>query len=271
MILLLYLLQGVTLGLTSAISFYLASFGATWKQQGTLSLAMYPFSLKLLWAPIIDAFYIRRFGRRQTWLLPIQVLIGVMLIILSFHIDLLLIQVQVTQLTIIFFCISFLTATQDICVDGWALNLFAGSSVIWQSVSQMIGQPLGGFIGSPILLTFESANLTNRLLRRPLGISDQSFGIFTLPHFVRFWGVVFLLLAFVIAIFFREQPTVHVNEYDRRENRLSLLDIYLSMFQLFKKRCFHQLIFILIGSHIGDSAVSSMTYLTLIRLVIIIS
>lgn len=266
--LILYLLQGVTIGIIYAVPVYLASFGATWKQQGTLSFVMYPFSLKLLWAPLIDAFYIRRLGRRQTWLLPVQVLIGIMLIFLSYYIDSLLIEKRVNYLTIILTCIVFLTATQDICVDGWALQLFAGPNIVWQSISQMIGQPFGSFIGSPILLTFESANMTNQLLRQPLGMMTQSYGLFTLAHFVRFWGVAFLIIALVISLFFREQKLSNITDDDLKEDGWNVLEIYLSIVRLFKKKCFRQLVFIIIGSHIGNMATSSMTYLTLIRLVV---
>ena len=38
-----------------------------------------PFALKLLWAPLVDAVYSSRFGRRKTWIVPVQAAIGVLL------------------------------------------------------------------------------------------------------------------------------------------------------------------------------------------------
>ena len=35
--------------------------------QATFSFAVWPFSLKLLWAPLVDALYWRRLGRRKSW------------------------------------------------------------------------------------------------------------------------------------------------------------------------------------------------------------
>lgn len=29
-----------------------------------------PFSLKMLWAPIIDLYYFKDFGKRKTWIVP---------------------------------------------------------------------------------------------------------------------------------------------------------------------------------------------------------
>ncbi len=242
---------------------YLTSFGATWKQLSILSFVMYPFTMKLLWAPLIDVFYIRWLGRRRTWLLPVQLTLGVAFIILSYSLESLLVGLRITELTIIFFFIMFLTATQDICVDGWALTLFGSSNVIWQSISQMIGQPLGGFLGSPVLLTFESANMTNRLIRQPLGIADQPYGLFTLAQFVRFWGILFLITTCALTFLFREQE--QNNKKKNNDDHLNLLQTYLYSVRLFKKKCFRQLLLILIGPHIGYAATAAMTYVILIR------
>lgn len=260
------MLQGLTLALLEMIPLYLASFDASWKQQGILSVAMYPFTLKLLWAPLIDVFYIRWLGRRQTWLVPVLILLGIMLIVLSFYFEKLLFQVRVTELTIIFLIIIFFTATQDICVDGWALTLFSSTNVVWQSIAQMIGQPLGAFLGSPILLTFESANMTNMLIRQPLGLAPQPYGLFTLAQFVRFWGVSFFVITAVILLLFRKERQsgdAESNDPDRTD--LKLIDTYLYIVRLFKKKCFRQAIVILIGPHIGYAATASMTFVVLIR------
>ncbi len=265
-VIVLYILQGATLGIVGIAPLYLASFGATWKQQSILSFVMYPFTLKLLWAPLIDVFYIRWLGRRRTWLLPIQLILGLTFIILSFYIELLLVQLRVIELTIIYFFVIVLTATQDICVDGWALTLFTSASIIWQSISQMIGQPLGSFLGSSVLLTFESANMTNRLIRQPFGIADQSYGLFTLAQFMRFWGVIFLIIACAVTFLFREQQQdTNTNKKKNNDGHFNLLETYLYIIRLFKKKCFRQLLIILIGPSIGFAATSSMTSVILIR------
>jgi PAT family acetyl-CoA transporter-like MFS transporter 1 len=87
LLLFLYLLQGVPLGMAASIPLIIQTYGTTWSQQATFSLAFWPFSLKLLWAPIVDALYIKRFGRRKSWLIPIQYLIGACMIILSYYIN----------------------------------------------------------------------------------------------------------------------------------------------------------------------------------------
>ena len=260
------MLQGVTLGITDTVPLYAASYGATWKLQGMLSFVMYPFSLKLFWAPLIDVFYIRQLGHRQTWLLPVQIILGIIFIILSFYLESLLVQLRIVALTIIFFFVIFFIATQDICVDGWALTLFGSSNIVWQSISQTVGQLLGGFIGSSVLLTFESANMTNKLIRQPLGITPQPYGLFTLAQFLRFWGAMFLIATCTIALLFRSrQQDTDNNENNHEPSYLKLIKTYLYAIRLFKKKNFRQFLLILMGPQIGYAATSTMTYVVLIK------
>ena len=72
----LYILQGIPLGLKSAIPLLLSNRNVPYKEQATYSISSYPFSMKILWAPLVDSVYISRFGRRKSWLVPVQYLIG---------------------------------------------------------------------------------------------------------------------------------------------------------------------------------------------------
>ena len=208
LILTLYFLQGMNLGIVGSIPFFLVARGATWKDIGTFNFALYPFSLKLLWAPLIDVLYIPRFGRRKSWLVPIQLSTGVILLILSFFMESLIARRDVLWLTVIFFGIIFLTATQDICVDGLAITLFTATNPQWTSTSQTVGQTLGRFFGFSFLLTFESANFTNTYIRAPLSLSPQNSGLFTLQQFLQFAAGAFLISTILLTFFFREKKEV---------------------------------------------------------------
>ena len=67
----LYLLQGIPLGLIASIPLMLQNRHVSYKEQAEFSLVFWPFSLKLLWAPIVDSLYSSRMGRRKTWVLII--------------------------------------------------------------------------------------------------------------------------------------------------------------------------------------------------------
>ena len=79
----LYLLQGVPLGLSSSLPFILSSRKVSYADQGTFSFSHWPFSMKLLWAPIVDSIFFKRIGRRKSWLIPIQYMIGFFMLIFA--------------------------------------------------------------------------------------------------------------------------------------------------------------------------------------------
>lgn len=127
----LYVLQGIPLGLAGSVPYLLQSRSVSYKDQAVFSFAFWPFSVKLLWAPIVDAVYYSAFGRRKSWLVPVQYLIGIFMLLLSGRVSDLMgeqdshAHASVVTLTAIFFCLNFLAATQDIAVDGWALTMLS--------------------------------------------------------------------------------------------------------------------------------------------------
>ena len=127
----LYILQGIPLGLAGSVPYLLQSRNVNYKEQAMFSFVYWPFSVKLLWAPIVDAAYFSKIGRRKSWLVPTQYLIGIFMLVLSPYIPYLMGEeegspsVNVLLLTTIFFMLNFLAATQDIAVDGWALTMLS--------------------------------------------------------------------------------------------------------------------------------------------------
>jgi len=52
----------------------------SYEANAVFALCSWPFSLKLLWAPIVDACFLRRFGRRKSWLVPVQACAGALMV-----------------------------------------------------------------------------------------------------------------------------------------------------------------------------------------------
>ena len=80
---------------------------------------------KFLWSGLVDSVYIERFGRRKTWIFPVQISIGLFLIFVSLGVESFLESKRVLPLAVYFFLLNALVATQDIVVDGWALTLLS--------------------------------------------------------------------------------------------------------------------------------------------------
>lgn len=181
LLLFLYVLQGIPLGLAGSIPLIMQSKNVSYKDQAYFSFVFWPFSLKLLWAPLVDSVYLKHFGRRKSWLVPTQYLLGLFMLGLSFSVDSLLQNVgpggpDVITLTGVFFMLAFLAATQDIAVDGWALTMLSRENVGYASTCNSVGQTAGYFLGNVLFLALESADFCNKYLR----FEPQDQGIVTL-------------------------------------------------------------------------------------------
>lgn len=171
LLLFLYVLQGIPLGLAGAIPLILQSRKISYSEQAMFSLVYWPFSLKLIWAPIVDAVYSSRIGRRKSWMVPTQYMIGFFMLYLSTRVSYLLgdedpsVEPSVLILTTIFFMLNFLAATQDVAVDGWALTMLSRENVGYASTCNSVGQTAGFFLGNVLLLALESADFCNQYLR----------------------------------------------------------------------------------------------------------
>jgi hypothetical protein len=53
----------------------------------TFTLSSYPYSLKLLWSPIVDAWFIPSVGRRRSWIIPMQTILGSLMLWMSFTVQ----------------------------------------------------------------------------------------------------------------------------------------------------------------------------------------
>jgi hypothetical protein len=76
LLVLLYFLQGIPMGLAGGSVPFLLKSHLSYSQIGVYSLASYPYSLKLLWSPIVDAWWSAKVGLRKSWIIPIQMLSG---------------------------------------------------------------------------------------------------------------------------------------------------------------------------------------------------
>ena len=52
----------------------------SYSQIGVFALSGYPYSLKLVWSPIVDSIFFRSIGRRKSWIVPMQLIIGTLML-----------------------------------------------------------------------------------------------------------------------------------------------------------------------------------------------
>jgi len=115
---------------------------ATDVDQSHFSIVGYPFTMKFLIAPLVDGIYFARLGRRESWLLPLQLLSASMLVWLASHIAPMLESSppEVATLSRLLFVLVSATAAGDIATDAWANCRMSDSRA---SVCQALGLTVG--------------------------------------------------------------------------------------------------------------------------------
>jgi hypothetical protein len=177
----------------------------SYTQMGVFSVAAYPYSLKLLWSPLVDALYWPRLGRRKSWVVPVQLACAALLIASGGWIEQRYLLGEVAPLTVLFFFFVLLAATQDIAVDGWALTLLRAPHVEFAATCQTLGMNVGYFTSFTVFLALENASFCDSHLRPLFGWPlDPTRGVVTLSGYVRFWGWFFALATAAIALFKKE-------------------------------------------------------------------
>jgi PAT family acetyl-CoA transporter-like MFS transporter 1 len=244
-----------------SIPMILTNRNVSYGQQAIFSLVSWPFSVKLIWAPIVDSVYWSRFGRRKTWLVPTQYLIGLFMILLSYSINYLLdsngIGPNIYVLTTVFLMLNFLAATQDIAVDGWALTMLSRNNVGYASTCNSVGQTAGYFLGNVVFLALESADFCNTYLRS----EPQTDGLVTLSGFFYFWGIVFLITTTLIMIFKHEVT----NRLPEDVPEMGVLKTYSMLYRIFHLPSVRLFALVLLTCKIGFAVTDSATGLKLIE------
>ena len=288
----LYILQGIPLGLKSSVPLVLQERGVSYMEQSKFSFSSYPFSMKILWAPIVDAIFIKKFGRRKSWLIPMQILIGITMLLLSQYVDILIgpdpdhiiktnsseleaelsnktagettsstsfhdssFMPDVTSLTIAFFLLTFFAATQDVAVDGWALTMLKPKNVGYAATCNSVGATTGWCLGYILYTILDDA------------------GIIDLSQFFLFWGIVFIVTTLIIAIFKKEknqhlletqEKGKELNEEQIEEQELGIIQTYQVIWKILCHPLMPPLILFLFTAGLPFAASESISTLRLV-------
>ncbi|KAG8276261.1 hypothetical protein J6590_069007 [Homalodisca vitripennis] len=255
----LYLLQGIPLGLGDAVPMILQSKGVSYNDQAIFSINTWPFSVKLLWAPIVDAVYSNRFGRRKSWLVPTQFLIGISMLCLSYRADSWIDDPagpRIILLTVFFLVLTALAANQDVALDGWALTMLKRENIGYAATCGSVGQTAGIFLGFFVFLSLESADFCNAYLRsEPL-----PYGVLTLSSFLHYFGWVFLTTTTLVMLF-KSEGTPPADE----EPTLGILETYKKLIQIMRLPAMKSFLIFLLTMNVSFSACDSISWLKLVR------
>ena len=254
-------MQGVPLGLVfGSIPYILKSMKSStlsYSQFGLFSLAGYPYSLKLLWSPLVDQIYSQRIGRRKSWILPVQFLVGLVFFALGQRIDGWVIpghEVDFWTLNICFFVLVTLCATLDVAVDGWALTILPADKSHFASTCQSVGVNIGIFISFTIFLAFSSGPFCQQFLK-------FDGPLFTLGSFMKFWALIYIITTGILL--FKSEPKVTITR--QRTPLKSIINGYKTLWGILSLPTVKSFALILLTFKFGFSAYDAVAPLKLLE------
>jgi MFS transporter, PAT family, beta-lactamase induction signal transducer AmpG len=145
----LYFAQGLPFGFfTQALPVLLRAEGASLPAVGLSSLLAVPWALKFLWAPLVDRYGNERFGRRRSWLVPLQLASVLCFVVLG--------VLRPTGVSAVVLAVVLLAnlfaATQDVATDALAVRLLPPERRGLGNGLQVGGYRLGMIVGGSALL-----------------------------------------------------------------------------------------------------------------------
>ncbi len=134
-------------------TFNLAEKGVNLKDIGLFGLAGLPFTIKFVWAPLVDGLkipFLSKLGQRRSWLVLSQVALGIIICKFGFLDP----STQMREVVYLAIILSFVSATYDIAYDAIRVELLsqdkqgagAGVSIIGYRIGMLISGGLALFL-----------------------------------------------------------------------------------------------------------------------------
>jgi MFS family permease len=142
----LYFAQGLPFGFqASALPLMLRERGVSLEAIGFSSVLAAPWLSKPLWAPLVDRYGNRRFGRRKSWIVPVQAGLVACCLLAAASADM-------RTLAAVILVMNLLAATQDIAVDALAVSWLGPEQLGPANAIQVVGYKLGMLTGGGLLV-----------------------------------------------------------------------------------------------------------------------
>lgn len=150
----LYITQGIAPGFAlAALPVLLRNHGLSLQAVGLAGLLSWPWTLKFIWGPIVDRHYSARFGRRRSWIVPLQTSLAVGLLLVGLN----PIESGVTAVLVAVGVMNLLASILDVVTDGFAAETLQPEERALGNTAQIGGFYLGMILGGGAFLAIEPA------------------------------------------------------------------------------------------------------------------
>lgn len=145
----LYFVQGLPYGFQAiALPAYLREAGMSLTGIGLAGALSLPWVFKVVWGPAVDRYGSQRFGRRRSWILPLQAGLLACVIAAAFVPP----SRGLAALLLMVFLMNLFASTMDVAVDGLAVDVLRREELGYGNVAQVVGYKLGAVAGGGLLV-----------------------------------------------------------------------------------------------------------------------
>lgn len=145
-LLVLYFAEGLPFGFqVTALPLLLRERGVSLQSIGFAGILAVPWMAKALWAPWVDRYGSERFGRRKSWIVPLQLALMVTAFVAGR-------AEGIHELLTAVFLMNLFAATMDIAVDALAVSIIPPTQLGIVNSFQVVGYKLGMLTGGGLLL-----------------------------------------------------------------------------------------------------------------------
>ncbi len=131
---------------------WLGEAGVDLETMGVFSLIGLAYAFKFLWSPLVDRVVLpglERLGRRRSWLLPIQLILGGIFVILSMLDP----KSSLGWFSLLAGIAAFASATQDIVIDAWRVDVADETATLEiMSAVYQLGYRIAALFGGALAL-----------------------------------------------------------------------------------------------------------------------
>lgn len=227
----LYFAQGLPFGFqVTALPLLLRERGVSLEAIGFAGVLAAPWMAKALWAPWVDRYGHIGFGRRKSWIVPMQLGLIVCALIASRNegFELLLVLV---------FVMNAFAATMDIAVDGLAVSWIRPSQLGIANAFQVVGYKLGMLTGGGLLI-WAGARIGHR------GMFEAMAAL--------------LLLVLFVALSIREDKPTDAGSTSSNASLVSMREIWLLLRAALSERSTLPLLSVIVTYKLGESLADGM-------------
>lgn len=196
-----YLVWGLIFGyFCNSLNVILIKKGASYSSLSQLSLISYPFALKFVFSPLVDAYYIKLLGKHKTYIVISNYIMSGLLVLFAFFIEDWINNLEITKITAVGFFLIFFLSFQCNAADAWPPSLLRPENLKYVGFIANFAQMFGMVVAYNLFIWLNSSSFCNKYLYS----SPQSTGVLS-----NFWMMIALSVftfsvAFLTQIFKKE-------------------------------------------------------------------